>query len=338
MIKIIDNFQKWALSKGPDLDFESIESFTPLREQASLRRYFRILTNNGTKIGVVSELGSSENELFKHFSQFFIQNGIRAPKVEALDIEKGFMIVEDFGDKVLQLFISPDNKEIFFKAAIEEIYKIQSCNTSITLKTLSEEDLKNQMSLFETWFLEELLNFNLSDDDRIIVHDSWKKIALNCSKQPYVLCHFDFEFRNLMLLSDNNIGVLDFQDLCFGPYGLDLASILMDIDHPIDRREFREYLDFYKHLTQKEGKEENYSLAEMEKDVDYSGFQRQFRILGTLSRLHIRDKKSFRLPDLSQTLKYLIKGSYKYSELEELGAFLDEKMLPRLNEFLGMIK
>ena len=55
-----------------------------------------------------------------------------------------------------------------------------------------------------------------------------------------------------MLLSDNNIGVLDFQDLCFGPYGLDLASILMDIDHPIDRREFREYLDFYKHLTQKE--------------------------------------------------------------------------------------
>ena len=59
----------------------------------------------------------------------------------------------------------------------------------------------------------------------------------------YALCHFDFEFRNLVTLEDSELGILDFQDLCIGPYSLDLVSIMKDIDNPLDK-EFSEYLNF----------------------------------------------------------------------------------------------
>ena len=72
------------------------------------------------------------------------------------------------------------------------------------------------------------------------------------------------------------------------------------------------------------------SLEDLERDVHFGGFQRQFRILGTLARLHIRDKKSFRLRDLIKTLRYLYEDSMQYNELRETAIFLRNKVEPKL--------
>ena len=331
------NLFNWVQSQAQELNFDSIEDLVPLREQASLRSYFRIRTNTGTKIGVISQPLSIENELFQNNSRFLIRNGIKAPKVEAADLKKGFMILEDFGDKVLQLEIDSANKESFYKGAIKEIHRLQACENSIGLTRLTESDFKDQMSLFKTWFISKLLNFDLSDSDQQMLSYCWDKIAFQCSQQPYTVCHFDFEFRNLMLLPNNNIGIIDFQDMCLAPYSLDLSSILMDIENPLNSEELGSYLKFYNQLLEEEGKD-RMSLGDLRKDLDYSGFQRQFRILGTLSRLHIRDNKSFRLPDLLQTLKYLQEGALRYQELEELGIFLVDYIEPELKKFLKLGK
>ena len=72
----------------------------------------------------------------------------------------------------------------------------------------------------------------------------------------------------------------------------------------------------------------------LRRDVDFSGFQRQLRILGTLSRLHLRDNKSFRLLDLVQTLKFLIDDLKKYNELTSFQEFLVEQVEPSLHKAL----
>ena len=69
---------------------------------------------------------------------------------------------------------------------------------------------------------------------------------------------------------------------------------------------------------------------------DLAGLQRQLRILGTLSRLYLRDKKSFRLPDLEKTLLLCIRSSSKYKDLSQLANFLDS-LLPELNNRLNNI-
>jgi hypothetical protein len=332
MTEMKDDLLNWALSQGPNLGFNTIISLKPLREQASLRSYFRIETERGTKIGVVSEQFSKENQLFKNHSSFLLENGLSVPAVEAYDHEKGLMILEDFGDKVLQLEINAENKSYLYKHAIKEVQKIQLCDTSPDLTILSKRKLEEQMKLFEKWFLSGFLNLEFSDGEKKLVHDSWKIISRECAHQNYATCHFDFEFRNLMLLPDNTIGILDFQDLCVGPYALDLVSILKDIENPLTRIELMEYMQFYiNELKYSEG-EVTLSIENLERDIDFAGFQRQFRILGTLSRLHLRDKKSFRLFDLIQTLKFLIEDSIKYDDLKDLGEFLKGKIQPRLEK------
>ena len=62
MTEMKDDLLDWALLQGSSLGFKNIESLQPLREQASLRHYFRIQTDTGTKIGLISEPNSKQNE------------------------------------------------------------------------------------------------------------------------------------------------------------------------------------------------------------------------------------------------------------------------------------
>ena len=64
--------------------------------------------------------------------------------------------------------------------------------------------------------------------------------------------------------------------------------------------------------------------------IDLAGLQRQLRILGTLTRLHLRDGKSYRLVDLKQTLLYMIDASSSYENLNKLSIFLQKRILPAL--------
>ena len=337
MTEMKDDLLNWALLQGSSLGFKNIESLQPLREQASLRHYFRIQTDTGTKIGVISEPNSKQNELFEIHSNFLTKNGIKVPKVEASDHLKGFMILEDFGDKVVQLEINEENKEFLFKKSLQKIHQLQEIKPPADLFKLTQQTLKQQMCLFEEWFFVGFLELDYSNNDKKTLDDSWELIARECSQQSHVMCHFDFEFRNLMLLEKNEIGILDFQDLCLGPYAIDLVSILKDIENPLSHEDLLNYLKFYMEDI-KGNKSEKLKLSDLEKDIDFAGFQRQFRILGTLSRLHLRDKKSFRLKDLKQTLRFLQVDLAKYASLKELANFLTEKVEPKLVKTLRNIQ
>ena len=337
MTEMKDDLLNWALMQGSNLGFKDIESLQPLREQASLRHYFRIQTDTGTKIGVISEPNSKHNELFEIHSNFLRKNGIRVPKVEAFDHLKGFMILEDFGDKVVQLEINEENKEFLFKKSLQKIHQLQEIKPPNDLIKLTAEIMKQQISLFEEWFLMSFLELDYSANDKKMLDDSWELILKECSQQSQVICHFDFEFRNLMLLKKNEIGILDFQDLCLGPYAIDLVSILKDIENPLNNEDLLNYLKYYIEVI-KGNKIDESKLSDLEKDLDFAGFQRQFRILGTLSRLHLRDKKSFRLKDLEQTLRFLQVDLEKYASLKELANFLTKKVEPKLIKTLRNIQ
>ena len=337
MTEMKDDLLDWTLSQSSNLGFSDVLEIKPLREQASLRNYFRIYTESNSMIGVISKSGSDENKLFEIHSQFLQENGIRVPKVEAFDHQKGFMILEDFGDKVLQLEINSKNKTSFYQKSIMAIHKIQKCKPSQSLSKLSKETLIEQMGLFDEWFFHGLLGLEYSTKEKTTLQNTWEIIANHCFAQDYVLCHFDFEFRNLMLLPDSELGILDFQDLCVGPYSLDLVSIMKDIDNPLDKGDLSEYLEFYLDNLLTEQNKTNLTIKDLERDIDFAGFQRQFRILGTLARLHLRDKKSFRLKDLVQTLRFLCEDSIKYDELRDAAKILKNKVEPKLLKTLEAI-
>ena len=330
MLEVEENLLKWAKSQIPDL-----EDMVLLREQASSRKYYRVSSARESFILVFSDPQKELNDEFIKYSEFLIKNQVSVPKIEAFDIENGFMLIEDFGDKVFQDEINSDSQKDLYLLAIEQIIKLQSIDKNEDINELDEILVKKQMELFEEWFLSGYLELEISDSDKNLINDSYTLISKKFLGQKKTLCHFDFELRNLMLREDRTVGVLDFQDLTYGPLTLDLVSLLKDIDNPLSNKEIEFYIEAYLSLAEEVGIVIKEDLISLKENFDFSGLQRQLRILGTLSRLHIRDGKSFRLPDLRQTLSYVIEASHERDELKEFSHFLKLKVQPALEERLG---
>ena len=330
MLEVEENLFKWAKSHIPDLGSMKI-----LREQASSRKYYRVTSARKSFILTFSDPQKELNDEFIKYSEFLIKNKVSVPRIEAFDIKNGFMLIEDFGDKVFQHEINADNRKHLYLLAIDQIIKMQLANKNKDINELNEISVKEQMKLFEEWFLSGYLELEINESETKLIQDAYKFISKKFLDQKKALCHFDFELRNLMLKEDGTIGVLDFQDLTYGPLTLDLVSLIKDLDNPISNKEIEFYLEAYLSLAKEAGIEVTFDLAYLLEDFDFAGLQRQLRILGTLSRLHIRDGKSFRLPDLKQTLFYVIETSKKYDELKEFSNFLELKVRFALYVQLG---
>tara|TARA_B100000686_G_scaffold350311_1_gene445934 strand:- start:1480 stop:2484 length:1005 start_codon:yes stop_codon:yes gene_type:complete len=326
MLEVEENLFKWAKSHIPD-----IGTMETLREQASSRKYFRVSSAGKSFILVFSDPKKELNDEFIKYSEFLIKNQVSVPRIEAFDVKNGFMLIEDFGDKVFQHEINLDNQKDLYLLAIDQIIKLQLADKNKDIKELNEILVKEQMALFEEWFLSGYLSLEINKTETSLINEAYIYISKKFLDQTKTLCHFDFELRNLMLKEDGTVGVLDFQDLIHGPYTLDLVSLIKDIDNPISNKEIKFYLEVYLSLAEEAGIDIAFDSISALEDLDFAGLQRQLRILGTLSRLYIRDGKSFRLPDLKQTLFYAIEVSQNYDELKKFSNFLEIKVLPALN-------
>lgn len=334
MTNIPADLLTWANEQLSAAGDDLVEKAIPLREEASFRKYFRLIRDSDTLIGVFSPPDKESNERFLFFSQFFKENQVRVPQVIYHDFKKGFMVLEDFGDKLYQFELSRKNAHSLYSAALDEMIAIQTSIPSSSLETLSYDQAAEQIMLFEEWFLKGFLNFDLQDAESILLKESYEIILQTFFEQPQVLCHFDFESRNIMVLEDGCAGILDFQDAVIGPVFLDPVSLLKDLDNVWKPEEFNQFLSDYVLKAQAAGVLPDVDDNMMKRWIDLAGLQRQLRILGTLTRLHLRDGKSYRLVDLKQTLLYMIDASSRYENLSKLSVFLQKKILPALESKL----
>lgn len=334
MTNIPADLLTWANEQLSAAGDDLVEKAIPLREEASFRKYFRLIRGSDSLIGVFSPPDKESNENFLFFSQFLKENQVRVPEVICHDLKKGFMVLEDFGDRLYQFELSKKNAHSLYAAALEEMIAIQTSPANRRVAKLSYEKAFEQIVLFEEWFLKGFLGFNLQDRESDLLKESYQIILKTFFEQPQVLCHFDFESRNIMVLEDGCAGILDFQDSIIGPIFLDPVSLLKDLDRVWKPEDLEGFLSDYILKARIAGILPDVEETVMKRWFDLAGLQRQLRILGTLSRLHLRDGKSYRLVDLKQTLLYMIDASSGYKNLTELSIFLQKRILPALESNL----
>ena len=211
-------------------------------------------------------------------------------------------------------------------ASMKVLSEIQTAHVP-QIKKLDESSLKDQMSSMQTIFLAKFLNI-----EELKGLDSLELKTLEMLKdQPWMNCHFDYERRNLILDSNENIAVIDFQDLCIGPIGIDLAGILIDHYHSYPKQLIKDSLSHYVSIM-----ELNVSKDEAFEWVRWGAIQRNMRILGTLSKLFTKDKRAFRLKDLPTILDNLIE-LIPQNEFLNLREVLLSEVKPRLLRELNTI-
>src|SRR5690606_37192651 len=135
---------------------------------------------------------------------------------------------------------------------------------------------------------------------------------------PQVFVHRDYHSRNLMVVSDRNPGIIEFQDALRGPVGYDLVSLLKDCYIAWPRERVESWVRGYRELLRARGLDTGADEAQFLRWFDLIGVQRHIKVLGIFARLWYRDGKPGYLRDLPLTLEYTRDACARYPELSDL--------------------
>lgn len=292
----------------------------PASADASFRQYFRVSNTQDNKTYIVMDAPPEKENchLFVLVTELIRSVGVNAPDIIALDLHQGFLLLDDLGNKPYLDYLTIDTAENLYIDAINALIKMQTIDAM--LPAYDEKLLQTEMDLFETWYLNRHLDIQLSEDQKASLDSIFTILIKNAIQQPQVFVHRDYHSRNLMI-TDNNPGVIDYQDAVIGPITYDLVSLFKDCYIEWPGEKIDHWLDLYlagvtpTHFIEK---------ATLKRWFDLMGVQRHLKVLGIFARLNYRDGKSQYLNDLPLTLKYIVDTCERYKELQPLKQLLDE--------------
>lgn len=205
-----------------------------LAGDASSRHYYRVLDRHGSKYVLqVSEVfKSSEEHPFLLARKILEKIGVPVPHLHGVVPEQGWILLEDLGDETLQNVPTIE----FYKEAINLI--VDWAEKASPTSTQLDEELRSKAPHFQWAFDLEKLQFEMGFTDEHLFKKYLKKTNLNflqlvegnsrwLADSPRVFCHRDFHSRNLMV-HEQKLFVIDFQDARMGPLSYDLVSLLWD--------------------------------------------------------------------------------------------------------------
>lgn len=298
-----------------------------IKGDASFRRYFRAYTEQSSFILVDAPPQKEDSKPFVQVSKLYQQAGVKVPDLYVVDIDRGFLCLSDFGDRLLweplnsaqQTSSDFTQATALYQMAFEQLQKIQTIPVEGKLPEYSIQLMLDETSLFRHWFCEKLLGLKLKNKAEKILSQSFGKLVDVAHQQPQLSVHRDFHSRNLMVLKEGGLGVIDYQDAVLGPVAYDLVSLLKDCYITWPREQVLLWLSDYYHASLP-FKSARLSEAETIRYFDLMGAQRHLKAIGIFSRLYLRDQKINYLGDIPRTLNYLTQLAGEY---EELDSFLD---------------
>jgi N-acetylmuramate 1-kinase len=302
----------------------------PISGDASFRRYYRIFLCDTSFIAVDSPPEKENNLAFVSIAKRFLKEKLNVPDIIAANLEQGFLLLSDFGDDQLLDIINEQNVDGYYEAAIENLRRLQYCQdfTPWQLPVFDRQLLMDELYRFHEWYLVKHLKLNLSSQDLKLLHHTYELLVTYAIRQPMVCVHRDYHSKNLMILPNNALGILDFQDAVYGPISYDVVSLLKDcyITWP-QERVAGWLMQFWKNNLS-DCQRKSISLAEFTQFFDWMGLQRHLKVLGIFARLYYRDQKESYLQYLPRILDdYVSLVCDRYSEFNSFKRFLRERVL-----------
>ncbi len=291
---------------------------TPVSGDASFRRYFRFILDQGSLIAVDAPPVLENSLPFVETTRLLEQQGIRVPQIKKLSLSDGFFVLTDFGNHLLLDELNELNADALYSTAIETLLDIQQTPTD-SVPPYNSALLQQEMALFTDWYLQKHKQIALNEETLNSLKQTYTLLEQSALEQPTVFVHRDYHSRNLMVLDDQSLGVIDYQDAVAGPITYDLVSLLRDcyIAWPQQRLEkWIEQFLLQRSLT-------NVSEQQFHRWFDLMGVQRHLKATGIFCRLKYRDNKHAYVGDIPRTLGYVTQVSAKYEELEPLRKLLE---------------
>ena len=336
--KTINLLADWAESELKSRDWKVSAPFelSSLTGDAGFRRYFRV-PSEPSLLAVFAHPAAEKNETFTVLAEHFIDQGIHAPSVLAVDYDQGFLLLEDFGDTLFQSELTDESVDMLYGEALLTLLRLQQCKSSdvvgsdskrFMLPKYSADLLQEEMDLLGQWFAPKLLGYELTDADKNMLDDLGVLLRDSALEQPQVWVHRDFHSRNLIYREGQAPGVIDFQDAVHGPITYDLASLLRDCYVRWDPERVERWAMAYGAMAADVGLMDSVGRQQWLRWFDLMGLQRHIKVLGIFARLYLRDGKANYLQDLPLVIRYTLEVAKKYPELNAFVAWFETSLLP----------
>jgi hypothetical protein len=303
---------------------------TAASADASFRRYWRLRRGAGSVIAVDAPPETEDNAGFVRLARALRGIGLNVPEIFAEDLERGFLLVSDLGERHYLDHLNADTVDRLYGDAIGAIIALQAAGPKEGLPEYDEPFLRRELGIFDEWLLDGLLALPRAEQQRPMLELSYDLLVESALAQPRVCVHRDFHSRNLMLTETANPGILDFQDAVLGPVSYDLVSLLRDcyIDWP--ERRVQAWMDAYVSLALQCGVLTEAQAPSFTSWFDLMGIQRHLKAAGIFARLALRDGRPDYLGYLPRTLGYVSAVGGRYPALEPLAGFVSGCVLPAL--------
>ena len=272
-----------------------------LPQDASFRRYFRIHTRNKTYILMDAPPEHEDVEPFIKVAEHLIGLNLKAPMIIKSNTDKGFILLEDFGNNTFTRLLSQgSNENELYKIATDCLIQLHRHRqaTTIDLRPYSSQLLINEALLLTDWYYPNVIGHQIDDKDRTDYIALWNTIFENLPDMHATLVLRDFHVDNLIRLESGACGLLDFQDAVIGSPAYDLVSLLEDARRDISGRLQTQMLNRY--FADIDTDQENFMRW-----YDVLGAQRHCKVLGIFTRLSVRDGKHHYLEHLPRVKKLL---------------------------------
>ena len=312
------NILKYAQTFNGDLT-----SLEPLKIEASGRRYFRASSKECSYVISYDDREVNGQLVFINRANELLDCNVRVPKIFNYRLDSNLTILEDLGDHSLIDEKNFYQQEKLVYLSLELLNQMHQSN-HVDLHSTFWMGLESHSKKFSKVLCREFLDLEMFDGYKDVYVDMRPQIM----DQQWTNCHFDFERRNIHLLDNGELALIDFQDMCFGPIGIDLAGILIDHYIPCKIDTIKKYCSIFSDLSVYDISPEDIYSATL-----WGGLQRNLRIMGTLTELYLRLNRSFRMHDLPQIVINTAMISQELNQVS-LTNFLNDNVLQTLEDKL----
>ena len=327
----MDENLKDILVQSGYIKLDQIEDIVKLNGDASCKQHFRIKLKDHKKESVILlkfaatagplHIGKkiTQDHGFVELSSYLYENKVPIPETYWSNLELGYTLEEDLGDVQLANFlaedISDDLKYEMFSQALSWIPKLQTLPADddciIFQREISFENYLEESLRFISFYLK---GREVSDSETEIIRTTINKVCTQVAEQRQVPIYRDLMPWNVMIV-DEQVRLVDFQDMIIAAHAYDLASLLHDRDTDLLLGD--EMLEkLLKYYCGRQGCSQDFI-----KDYHHCLAQRSFRLAGQFLNLTVItgfDSYKNWVPGCMHRLGRILSAYDEYAECTEI--------------------
>jgi tRNA threonylcarbamoyl adenosine modification protein YjeE len=244
--------------------------------------------------------------------------GLTVPRIHAQDLDNGFLLLDDLGDRVFGREVETGGGEqaTLWRAATEALVALHGAPPPYSLPVagggthdVSAYDagaMAIETELLVDWYWPAVRGARVPASERDEFTGLWGDVFAELGKAPPGWVLRDYHSPNLLWLPERQgiarVGVIDFQDAMRGPAAYDLVSLLQDARLDVPPELEAHLFDHYCSGVAARGEFDRDAFA-----FAYAalGAQRNTKIVGIFARLAKRDGKPGYLQHIPRLWRYI---------------------------------